>query len=81
MTNFGVRITFLLPGTSKQDIAQQVTEFMQAGTDGSGVEVNMAAIEINSLPADMGGDLQENPGRSRCTEAERAARIRGARNS
>jgi hypothetical protein len=81
MINFGVRITFLLHGMSKQDIAQQITEFIQAGTNGSGVEVDMAAIEIDSLPVDMGGDLQENPGRSHRTEVERSARIRGARNS
>jgi hypothetical protein len=59
MANFGVRVMFILSGESKRDVVNQVAEFLAAGTDGTGIEINAAAIEVASLPDDMDGDRVE----------------------
>lgn len=76
MPKFGIRLMFLLDAESAQDAAQQVTEFVTAGTEGSGVEVNEAMIAIDHLPTDMGGNAPDSKPQLSAAERVRREMIR-----
>jgi hypothetical protein len=74
MPKFGIRLTFIIEAENQQDAAQQSVEFMTAGTEGSGVEVDVAAIGIDHLPVEMGGTGNSPDSKPQLSAAERARR-------
>lgn len=74
MANFGIRLMFIIDAESRDEAAAKIAALMQAGCDNSGVEVDAAAIYVDALPAEMGGNGDAPDNKPRLSKSEQVRR-------
>ena len=78
MNKFGIRLMFIIDAENQQDAAKQISEFVSAGVEGSGVEVDAAVIAVDALPVEMGGTGEQEKPRFTAEEQTRREMIRNS---
>ena len=74
MANFGIQLTFLIDADTREEAAQKIAALMQAGCDGSGVQIDAAMIQVDTLPTEMGGTGNSPDSKPQLSKAERERR-------